>query len=209
MQSLSDPAMDLPRALAQIGEIHALLGRSAVYRGYRSVPVAASGIVGFAAAALQPASSRSTDQAGFVAYWTAVAAIAAAIGSSEIIYNYFARDDRAERRKTREAVGQFLPGVIAGTLLTIAFAALDAGPIRLLPALWAFCFALGTFASVPYVPRAGLWVGWYYLAAAAALLWIAAEPSDLTGWHVGCVFGTGQVLAALVLYLKIERRFEP
>ena len=36
--------MDIPRALAQIEQIHEQLAKGEVYRGYRSLPLAASGI---------------------------------------------------------------------------------------------------------------------------------------------------------------------
>ena len=197
--------MDLPRAVAQIGEIHAVLGRTAVYRGYRSVPFAASGLVGLSAAALQPGSLASLDPVGFVVYWTLIAAAAGTVGASEVMYNYLARDDEHARRGTRQVVGQFLPSVVAGALLTIAFAGFGAGPIALLPALWALCFAMGTFASIPYLPRVTVWVGLYYFAASAALLWTSLEPVEISAWHVGGVFGVGQLLAAAVLYLRVER----
>jgi hypothetical protein len=195
---------DLPRALAQIGEIHALMGRTAVYRGYRSAPIAASGVIGVLAAALQPRSLGSTDLAGFVWYWTTVAVAAAAVGASEIVYNYVARDNEHARRGTRQVVGQFLSGVVAAAMLTLAFVRLGE-TARLLPAVWSICFAMGTFASLPYLPRAGAWVGLYYFAAGAVLLWLELRGAAVSGWHVGGTFGIGQLLAAAVLYLKVER----
>ena len=47
--------MDVPRALAQIEAIHEQLAKGEIYRGYRSLPVAASGLIGIGAAWLQPA----------------------------------------------------------------------------------------------------------------------------------------------------------
>ena len=41
---------NLPRALAQIEAIHDQLARAEIYRGWRSVPVALSGVFGLAAA---------------------------------------------------------------------------------------------------------------------------------------------------------------
>ena len=46
--------MDVSRALTQIAEIHQQMAKAEVYRGYRSVPVAASGVIGIVAAAVQP-----------------------------------------------------------------------------------------------------------------------------------------------------------
>ena len=87
--------MDVSRALAQIEAIHEQMAKGEVYRGYRSIPVAASGLIGAAAAWLQPEFVGHVDLVGFALYWTAVAGIAAAVGSSEIVYNYVVHDDRA------------------------------------------------------------------------------------------------------------------
>ena len=93
--------MDVPRALAQIEAIHEQIAKGEVYRGYRSLPVAASGVIGVIAAWLQPAHLSHRDPIGFVLYWTAVAACAALVGSSEIVRNYVVHDDKRARRKTR------------------------------------------------------------------------------------------------------------
>ena len=70
--------MDVPRALAQIAEIHSTLAKADVYRGYRSVPIAASGLVGFGAAWLQPRALATGDPVEFVVYWAIVAFVAGA-----------------------------------------------------------------------------------------------------------------------------------
>ena len=197
--------MDLPRALAQIRDIHAALDRAAVYRGYRAAPIAASGLIGIIAAAVQPVSLAAADPIGFVTYWTVIAAVALAIGSSEIVYNYFVHDGDLARRGTREAIGQLLPGLAAGALVTIAVVAGDQSLVRVLPGLWAICFALGVFASVPYLPRGCAAVGVYYLAAGAYLLWVGRDLNAVSGWHVGAIFGAGLFIAAGLLYFTVER----
>ena len=197
--------MDLPRALEQIRDIHAALDRAAVYRGYRAAPVAASGLIGVIAAAVQPPALAASDPIGFTTYWLVIALIAVAIGSSEIVYNYFVRDDDRAQRGTREALGQFLPGVAAGVLITIAIVLGDPALVRLLPAFWAICFALGAFASVPYLPRGCAAVGLYFMTAGAYLLWIGRDLNAISGWHVGATFGAGLFMAAGVLY-SFERQ---
>jgi hypothetical protein len=197
--------MDLPRALDQIAEIRAAVSRADVYRGYRPIPVAASGVIGFAAAALQPVGLATRDAVGFVLYWTAVAAGAGLVGISEILYNYVAHEEEAARLRTRRVVGQFLPSLAAGAVITASFLHLSAALVPLLPGVWAICFGIGTFASRPYLPRAAGWVAMYYYAAGIGLLW-SARIETLSGWHVGATFGAGQLLAALVLYWSLERQ---
>jgi hypothetical protein len=197
--------MDLSRALGQLADIHQQIAKGEIYRGYRSVPVAASGLIGFAAAWAQPPALGASDPVGFVLYWSVIAACAGFVGASEIIYNYVVHDDRAARRQTTRVVGQFLPSVLAGAIITASFVHLSAALVPLLPGLWAICFGVGIFASRPYLPRASGWVALLYYAAGVALLWIARGPEPLRGWWVGGTFGAGQLMAALVLYWNLER----
>jgi hypothetical protein len=202
--TLQSMIVDVTRALDQIAEIHEQIAKGEVYRGYRSVPFAAAGAIGIAAAALQPA-ALGADPIGWVIYWAAVAGGAALVGSIEIIYNYVVHEDASRRRRTRMVVGQFLPSAMAATAITICLCRLGADLVRLLPGLWAICFGLGTFASRPYLPRATGWVALFYCAAGTALLWMARGTATVSPWWVGGPFGAGQLLAALVLWWNLER----
>jgi hypothetical protein len=213
--------MDVPRALAQIDEIHDRLAKAEVYRGYRSVPVAASGVIGLAAAWLQPPSIGAADPIGFIFYWTAIAALASFVGVSEVVYNYVVEEDRRTRRRTRTVISQLLPSLLAGAIIAVSFARLSAALVPLVPGIWAICFGVGIFASRLYLPAASGWVALYYYAAGVALLWSARGIGDaigetprwlfaawlapLSGWTVGGTFGVGQLFAALVLYRNLER----
>ena len=198
--------MDLSRALGQLADIHQQIAKAEVYRGYRSLPIAASGLIGFLAVWAQSPALGAGDPIGFVLYWATIAAFAGFVGASEIIYNYVVHDDRLARRRTRQVVGQFLPSLLAGAAITVSFVHLSAALVALLPGLWAICFGIGTFASRPYLPRASGWIALFYYAAGMALLWLAGGSGPLRGWWVGGTFGTGQLLAALVLYWNLERQ---
>jgi hypothetical protein len=204
-----DADVDVTRALDQIAEIHQQIAKGEVYRGYRSLPIAASGLMGLVAAWLQPRALGTADPIGFVLYWTAIAAAASFVGSSEIIYNYVVHEDGSRRRHTRKVVGQFLPSLVAGAAIAASFVHLSAALVPLLPGLWAICFGIGTFASRPYLPGASGWIALFYYAAGFTLLWIARGPEPLTGWWVGGTFGVGQLLAALVLWWNLERTDSP
>ena len=197
--------MDLSRALGQLADIHQQLAKGEIYRGYRSLPIAASGVIGFLAAWLQDPAVAAADPLRFVLYWTVIAACAGFVGASEIIYNYVVHDDHITRRRTRQVVGQFLPSLLAGAAITVSFTRLSATLVPLLPGLWAICFGIGVFASRPYLPRASGWIALFYYVAGMALLWGARGPEPIHGWWVGATFGTGQLLAALVLYWNLER----
>jgi hypothetical protein len=190
--------MDLSRALADIAEIRQQIARGDIYRGYRPLPFAASGVIGLAAAWFEAPGLGPSDPAGFVVYWTAVAALAGFVGASEIIHNYVVHDHAAARRQTRRVLGQFVPAVAAAAIITACFVRLSPAFVPLLPGVWALCFGVGAFASRPYLPRAASLVAAFYYAAGIVLLW-NARADTLDGWWVGGTFGVGQLMAAWVL----------
>jgi len=196
--------MDFPRALTQIAEIHEQIAKGEIYRGYRPLPIAASGLVGVAAALAQPEAAGAQPMT-FVWYWTIVAIVAALVGISEIAYNYVFHEPASGRRRTRMVVGQFLPGILGAAVLTGSFVHVSPRLVSLLPGVWAICFGIGTFSSRPYLPRASGGVALFYFAVGSLLLWTAGLDAPLNGWQVGGTFGAGQLLAAMVLYWKIER----
>jgi hypothetical protein len=196
---------DVTRALKQIAEIHEHLARGEVYRGWRSVPVALSGVVGLAAAGWQSAAPRPFEPWSFTAYWMAVASLAIVVGCAEIAWHYLRHSTATERRQSRRVFGQFLPALVAGAGVTLAFVRLSPTLVVLLPGLWALLFGVGVFAARPYVPRASGWVALYYWAAGLALLWSARDIGTLSPWAVGGTFGVGQLFAAAVLYWNLER----
>jgi len=197
---------DVHRALTQIAEIHAQLGRTTVYRGWRSAPVALSGLVGLAAAAWQTAAPPRAPEA-FVADWLVVGVVALVVGCVEIAWHYVSHADDRERSRARLVVGQLLPALVAGALTTGALLRIDPGLAVLLPGLWALFFGVGIFATRPYTPRGSGWIALYYWAAGVALLWGARAHPALSPWSVGGTFGAGQAAAAVVLYLQLERPF--
>lgn len=195
--------MELDRALAQVAAIQDQIARSEVYRGYRSVPIAASGVIGLVAAWMQPR-GLAADPLSFVAYWMMIALCAGFVGTSEIVYNYIVHDDALARRRTRRVVGRLLPSLLAGAIVTASFGHLGAALVPLLPGLWAICFGIGIFASRPYVVRASGWVALYFYVMGVVLLWIARGPETLSPWAVGGTFGVGQLITAAVLYWNLE-----
>ena len=192
-------------ALDQISEIHKHLARSEVYRGYRPLPVALSGIVGLVAAFLQTPGLGGDDPVGFAIYWSTIAVVAAAVGSAEIVFNYACRESEFERRRTRLVAAQFSPALVVAAVATLALTRLSAALVPILPGLWAALFGLGIIAVRPYLPRATGWVALFYLSSGAWWLWnMATTPPS--PWAVGGTFGVGQIVAAVVLYWNLERK---
>ncbi|MEZ5319774.1 MAG: hypothetical protein R2752_20400 [Vicinamibacterales bacterium] len=196
---------EVTRALEQIEAIHDHLARGHIYRGWRPVPVAASGLVGLGAAAWQPAVQSAPDANAFAMFWLVAAAVAMAIGCAEIVWHYAWRARAVDRRQTRFVLGQFLPALVAGLVASFALLSQPAPLVGLLPGLWALLFGVGIFAASPCLPRGSRGVALFYWTAGVGLLVAATGTRVPSPWSVGLTFGLGQLLAAAVLAVGRER----
>jgi hypothetical protein len=198
--------MDLTNALDRIEEIHAQMAKGEVFRGYRPVPVAVAGAVGLLAGWLQPRLLPAGDDGtAFLWYWLAVAALNVALIGGVIAAGYRRVPDPFARRHTLRVLGQFLPCLAAGAVVSLALPALDPGLVRLLPGLWALLLGLGIFASRPYLARATGWVALFFLLAGSAFLAFPTPDLARLGALNGTVFGAGLLAAAVVLHLDLPR----
>jgi len=197
---------DVSRALAQIAAIHDQLAKGEIYRGWRSIPVACSGLIGLAAAGWQSAWGRPVEPWSFATYWMTTGLIAMVIGCAEIVWHYVRHASETERRQSRRVIAQFLPALVAGAIVSGALVRLSPALVVLLPGLWALFFGVGIFATRPYILAASFWVALYYWAAGLMLLWTAGGVDTLSPWSVGGTFGAGQLLTAAMLYWNLERR---
>ena len=196
---------DVSRALEQIAELAEHLAKGEVYRGWRSFPVACSGIVGLAAAFWQSWYGRPIEPWSFTAYWAGIAGTSLAVGCAEIAWHYVRQATDTEQRQSRCVIGQFLPAIVAGAIATGALLRLSPALASLFPGLWALLYGVAIFAARPYIPRASGWVALYFWTAGLALLWTADGVDTLSPWSVGGTFGIGQLFGAMVLYWNLER----
>jgi hypothetical protein len=196
---------DVSRALAQIEAIHDQLAKGEVYRGWKSVPVATSGVIGVIAALWQSSVARPLDPVAFTIYWLTIAGVALSIGCIEVAWHYLTHATSTDRRRARLVIGQFLPALVAGAIATGGLLRLSPALATIFPGLWALLFGVGIFAARPYLPRASGYVGLYYWFAGLLLLLRAGGLDTLSPWAVGGTFGIGQTLAAAVLYFSLER----
>jgi len=197
--------MELRDALTQIAEIRQQMARTQVFRGYRSVPVALSGVVAWAAAIAQatwlPDATR--DLSRYLTLWIAAAAVGIVAAGLEMATRV-RRSEGWAREITWQAVEQFLPSLLAGALTTFVLVRRAEGSAWMLPGLWSIFFSLGIFASCRLLPRATFGVGMFYLVAGLADLALAQGEWSLSPWAMGVPFGVGQLLAAAVLYRTLE-----
>lgn len=196
--------MDLTKALDQLADIHQHLHRTEVYRGYRSQTIAFTGLVALAGAMAQPSLVGVADNGAVVLYWATLAALNVGVVALDIICDYYRRYSLMQRRMTLRVVGQFLPALAVGAVITYALFT-NTHQVGLLPGLWSLVFATGLFASRPYLPQGVGWVGLFYLVTGATLL-LTATSGLGSPWLMGVVFGGGQLALSAVLYWNLERK---
>ena len=199
--------MELHEALSQISEIRRQMARAEVFRGYRAVPVAGSGLLAVGAMAWQSSwIARPEERLGaYLALWVGSAAVSLLWSVGEMGLRAHRAPGPWGRRVTWMALEQFLPCLLAGGLLTAVIARSAPESSWMLPGLWQVLFALGVFASFRLLPGATFWVGVFYLLTGLACLLVAKGDWALTPWAMGLPFGVGQLLAAAILYWTLER----
>lgn len=194
---------DVRRALAEIQAIRGQVARATQFRGYGPATLAATGVLAMLAAVVQAALVYD-PQAQIDAYlrlWIGTAVVSLALISLETV----SRARRAHRTLSlpmlRSASEEFLPVLVAGSLLTLVIARDSAANLWMLPGLWQILFSLGVFASCRLLPRPMLAVGLWYLSSGLMLLAHGSGEYALSPWAMGVPFGVGQMLVAAVLWL--------
>lgn len=199
--------MELLEALGRISEIRARIADTETFRGFRSLTVGFSGLLGIATVFIQRhAMAHSTFTAGdFIDLWVAVALMSLAVVGCELAWRYHVERSPLKRRLTILTLQQFAPSLIAGGAITAVFAGLEPTHVWMLPGLWSILFSLGAFACCRLLPRATFWVGVHYLAGGTLCLMLGTGAVDQTHWMMLGTFGVGQLLAAAILYFTLER----
>ncbi len=198
--------MDLREALEQISEIRQQVARTETFRGYRAAPIAFSGLVAWVAAACQYVLLGSPPEpTSYLLLWIGAALLSVLVTGLVIGLHYWHSTNSLTRTNTHLAVGQFLPSIMAGGVLTFVLYRHAQAALWMLPGLWSILFSLGVFASYRLLPRATFWVAVYYLVAGAGCLALAQEDYAFSPLAMGIPFGCGQFLAAAILYWTLER----
>ncbi len=197
--------MDLHEALTQIAEIRHQMARTEVFRGYRALPVAASGALALLAAVAQKTwiSDPTQSVGAYLTLWIGAAIVSALASGLGIVARRRMDSSSWSREITRLALEQFAPCLAAGGLLTLAIARTRPESLSMLPGLWQILFSLGVFASCRLLPRATWAVAAFYLAS--GLVCLGLGDLALSPWAMGIPFAMGQTLAAAVLYWNLER----
>jgi hypothetical protein len=200
--------MELREALLQIAEIRQQMAKGDVFRGYRSAPVALSGLVALAAAIVQSVlvGQPAHEPAVYLGLWIIAAAVSIAGVAIEMTWRLNLVRDRTHFVVARLAVEQFLPSIMAGALVTTVIARYAPEHFALLPGLWQIFFGLGIFASARLLPKLIFLIGAFYFVCGVVVLMLAPSGLSLSPWCMGLPFGAGQLLASGILYWTLERR---
>lgn len=199
--------MQLEEALRQISDIRQQMAQSEVFRGYRSLTVAFSGIAACAAAFIQVTwvPSPAVDLGRYLGLWITVAVASLIIAGIEMTWRALRAGSGLARQHTLLAAQQFAPCVFVGALLTLCIFCVARDVAWMLPGLWSLIVGLGVFASCRLLPSQVIWVAYYYLLCGCACLVWGRDEHALSPWQMGITFGGGQILAALILYWTLER----
>lgn len=200
-------ATELHEALAQIAEIRHQMARTEVFRGYRALPVAFSGVLALTAALAQATWIPAPQErlAAYLTLWIGAAVVSAVAAVAGMVDRRRRSASAWSEAVTRLALEQFTPSVVAGGLITAVLVLRAPEELWMLPGLWQVLFSLGIFASCRLLPRPIWGVGVFYLVAGIVSLALAQGAAELSPWVMGLPFGLGQLLAAAILYWTLER----
>lgn len=200
--------MELHEALSQISEIRQQMARNEVFRGYRALPVAFSGVLALMAAILQATFIRDPHQeiGLYLGLWIGTAVLSAMIAGGEMAIRMRWPGSALRREITWLAIEQFVPSLAAGALLTLVLTRTATEALWMLPGLWQILYSLGVFASCRLLPRATFGVAVFYLISGLLVLAYARGESAFSPWAMGGPFAVGQFFAAGVLYRTLECR---
>jgi hypothetical protein len=200
---------DLSKALAEIDVIRGHMARAVEFRGYGPATIAVTGVLALLAAAVQShwLKNPGRDTDAYLAIWVAAAAVSVFVIAIETVTRTRRVHSGLAREMIYSALGQFLPPIVAGLLLTVVIMRYAPRDLWVLPGLWQVIFSLGVFSSCQFLPRPMFAVGVWYLAAGLVCVALGNGEWAFWPWAMGLAFGFGQLFVAAVLqfgYGKVD-----
>jgi hypothetical protein len=146
---------DLHKALAEIHSIRDHLVRDAEFRGYGPATLAATGGLALLAAASQAhwVKDPQREISVYLGIWVATAAVSLAMISLEAVTRARRVHSGLAMEMMFYALGQFLPAIVAGFMVTVVLMRAAPQSLWMLPSLWQVLFSMGVFASCRFLPR--------------------------------------------------------
>jgi hypothetical protein len=193
---------DLDKALADIIAIRSQLAAGTAFAGYGPAAIAATACVALVTAVLQYffLDDPTHHPLTFLFGWALAALLSAAMVLIEMIARSRRHHSGLADAMIHQAVEQFLPSAVAGTLLAMVLWKFAPESLWLLPGLWQVLVSLGVFASVRSLPRTVALAGAWYFVSGFVVLLLASHSHALSPWTMGLPFVVGQALMATILY---------
>ena len=145
--------------------------------------------------------------------WLCVAIGSLLVTAIEMIVRGRISNDMAVWKMHGSVATTLLPSFLVGALVTAALVVetknvvvLEQNNLWLLPGLWAMVYSLGLFAVCNLLHRSTWYAASYFLIAGIVYLIFNWSARSVEAWHMIAIFGVGQLLLAIILYLKVERR---
>lgn len=197
--------MELRDAFDQITTIRTQLAATERLRSLRAIPIALSGLLAVAAAAVQGhlIDGAAAQPHVYLALWVGTAIVCGTVASMVGLRRARLSDSALDVANLRLAALQFLPSVIAGAAFTSWIAIRMPELLWLLPGVWQLLFALGNLAAQQVLPAPARWIGVLYLCSGTWCLWLGERSLD--PWAMGLPFAAGQFALAMILWWHHER----
>lgn len=196
---------DLNKALGDISSIRRQMARSTEFRGYGPATLAATGVFAGLAAIAQriwiPDPARHIPV--YLGIWVTTAIVSGALIATQMRARTHRIHSGMADEMIRMAAEQFLPSMLAGTLLTIVLFKYVPSVSWMLPGLWQIVFSLGVFASCRFLPRPMVIAGAWYLLSGLGCIAIG-DARAFSPWIMGTAYGVGQTLVAVILMATRE-----
>lgn len=197
--------MEINKALNQLSEIHRHLSKTEVYRGINPIALTIAGVLALIAGIAQHIYFQNISPQMFVIFWGAIALANILIALIFIGYNFIYRENRFDRRKTLNTLGQFIPVIIGGFIITFVLSYANVETIQYLPGIWAVLFGIGIFSVRPYLDKQFVWVAIFFFVAGIKLFLMVKDGTSLSPWGMAITFSVGMILSSIILFWFDER----
>jgi hypothetical protein len=192
---------ELHRALGEIRDIRRHLAQTTEFRGYGPLTLCSTACLAVIAGIAQSAFviSPAKHPLEYVAIWSVTAIFSAGLIAIQTMTRAHRMHSGMADEMIRMAVDQFLPAVVAGSLVTAVIVHAAPQVVWLLPGLWQLVYSLGIFASGRFLPRSMMAAGVWYLLTALVCVSLG-DARAMSPWVMGGAYAIGQTMIAGILY---------
>ncbi len=189
---------DVNIALSQISEIRAQLMETTRFLAISPGFNALMALLAFAVALVQSLHAPLQESAAFVAAWAVVFITSSALVAVDSTSRARRIHGRMASVLLRAAVQKVTPFLAAGIMVTWIICTFALETVWLLPGFWLLLIGLLGFSTVASMPRAIVWVAYWYLVCGLLVLGFAAQTQALSPWMMGVPMTVGQIAVAVV-----------